>query len=495
MKTYHFWSLFLAMSLLVACTSNSSQQANDANLTKIETLADASESASETQTNLREIAPPIENVLVPSTAMEVEVSEDFLEEMDNGTKIHIPANSLVDANGDPVEGKVDVTYREFHDVADVIMSGIPMHYDSAGETHVLQTAGMVEIRASQDGKPVFIADGKEINVEMASFQDGGYNLYNLNEGTGNWSYIETSTPQPNPRFQVIEEVEELPEVTYTPFKPRKAVEGEPVFPIDADFKRYPELAHFKDLDWQWAGVEEEGCINPVEEQWVFGQIWTKAQLDAKDIDKGLFYLTLSNAQKRAIMLVTPVVPEDGYEKAMASYESAINKMGKVLVARKEAQLARIERQKRMLNAQQLAERQARLVRNFEVQEFGIYNWDKIIKMQEPMQIMASFEFKDSGLEEDELAQIDRVFLVVPDENIVVPYVKGARWGSSWENFIFSPSVKNKIIAVLPDNRIAVFDENDFAKNAIDSEKYTFSMRTLDKKINSPEDLKAVLRAS
>ncbi|NJN77433.1 MAG: hypothetical protein HC803_03155 [Saprospiraceae bacterium] len=67
-----------------------------------------------------------------------------------------------------MKGKVDISYREFHDAAAIIASGIPMT-NSEGDKY-METAGMFEINGSQNGQEVGIADDKEIEVKMGSFR-------------------------------------------------------------------------------------------------------------------------------------------------------------------------------------------------------------------------------------------------------------------------------------------------------------------------------------
>jgi hypothetical protein len=137
----------------------------------------------------RFVNPPIPDADVPFETYTFEAEKGAKLTYKTGTEIEIPANALVDEAGKPIIGEVKLTYREFHDALDVLVSGIPMQYDSAGTRQSLQTAGMFDIRALQAGKELKLAQNKKANIRMASWQpDQDYNFYNLNEKTGKWSY-------------------------------------------------------------------------------------------------------------------------------------------------------------------------------------------------------------------------------------------------------------------------------------------------------------------
>ncbi|MCU0433738.1 MAG: hypothetical protein MUC87_09825 [Bacteroidia bacterium] len=103
----------------------------------------------------------------------------------SGTNIRIPANAFVDKNGKPVSGEVTLGYREFRDAADIVVSGIPMKYDSAGQTADFESAGMFELVASSAGNEVKVAPGKNITMQFALTKpESSYNFYKLDENQG-----------------------------------------------------------------------------------------------------------------------------------------------------------------------------------------------------------------------------------------------------------------------------------------------------------------------
>ncbi len=107
--------------------------------------------------------------------------------MSDGTMVRIPANSMVHADGRPVVGTVDLSYRGFLDPWEVVASGIPMHYASGNGLAHFETAGMYELYASQNGEPVQMRPGTPITLETDGPEvTDEYGAYALNANTGEW---------------------------------------------------------------------------------------------------------------------------------------------------------------------------------------------------------------------------------------------------------------------------------------------------------------------
>lgn len=130
---------------------------------------------------------------------------DFINEngaelkLENGGRIRVAPHTLVNQNGEVVKGKVTLNFKEYHSLVDIVFSGLPMRYDSAGIVYDFQSAGMFSIVAEQNGAPLQIKKDETIEVDLANYQDTKcYNFYALNEETENWEYIKTEKAQPKP---------------------------------------------------------------------------------------------------------------------------------------------------------------------------------------------------------------------------------------------------------------------------------------------------------
>ena len=384
--------------------------------------------------------------------------------LENGTTIQVPANAFVDANQQPVKGKVEIEYREFHTPSQIIASGIPMTYDSAGSSHQFVSAGMFEIQGKCEGEEVFIADDKSLQVNMASFQDGDdYNFYSLDESNGQWSFKGNNEPQVNQTKAA--KMADVPEPV-EPIIPEKYDGKSSVLDLDVDYTYQPELKAFHGIMWQ----PEEDLSKKKE---LTEQNWSKAEVNRSETP-GRYQLTFRNAKSKFTTWVKPVLSGSNYEAAMAKFQASMNDYA----AAKEARKKREER---------LA-KEADLLRSFQVSNFGIYNWDRIYKTPNAVKMVA--DFKVDGVDNVTLAEMT-VFLITESDNAVVRYDARSR-----NMFNFDPNKENKMLAVLPDDRVAVFSPEDFKKckfsfgNSPGS--YTFHLKMKESVLASMDDLDDVI---
>ncbi|MDQ3100958.1 MAG: OmpA family protein, partial [Bacteroidota bacterium] len=123
----------------------------------------------------------------PREVHSVNASSPIEVRMSDGTLLRIPAGSLVDHEGHPVTGNVDLTYRSFLEPWEVIASGIPMHFNNGGDIAHFETAGMYEIYASRNGEQLKLKEGAEMILESEGPPvSTDYTGYSLNETTGEW---------------------------------------------------------------------------------------------------------------------------------------------------------------------------------------------------------------------------------------------------------------------------------------------------------------------
>jgi hypothetical protein len=184
------------------------------------------------------------------------------------------------------------------------------------------------------------------------------------------------------------------------------------------------------------------------------------------------------------------IPEGIYQISLKSKHRSIRTY--VRLDRKE--MKEIEKytegkNKKLLIEQKREEKENTVLRSFEISKFGIYNWDRIYKEENVIQLAADFDFGNkTSIYNEGLS----VFLISGiDQNIVVKYPK-----DSWEKFSYDPAIPNRLMAVLPDDQIAIFDPKDF--EALNKEeikksgKFTFKMKILDK-LESMEALNKILK--
>ena len=133
------------------------------------------------------VRPPLPASQLPVERYQFEAGENQEIRVSSGTLLLIPSYAFVDQDGQVVDGKIDLTYEEFHDRAEVFLSGIPMKYDLDGKELPMETYGMFRVLAKNKQGQLDIAPGKSIEVEFISnSSDSNVNFYHLDPRYGRW---------------------------------------------------------------------------------------------------------------------------------------------------------------------------------------------------------------------------------------------------------------------------------------------------------------------
>lgn len=142
------------------------------------------------------VKPPVRSLVKNGNIYRVKTESLMQIVSPAGSVVTIPANSIVDKKGNVVNGPVEIIFREFSDPLEIVFSGIPMTYDSAGTMSDFQTAGMFELKAMKDGEELKLAAGREIIVDLAAVRtDDGFSLYQYDDISGNWNFNQPSSGQ------------------------------------------------------------------------------------------------------------------------------------------------------------------------------------------------------------------------------------------------------------------------------------------------------------
>jgi hypothetical protein len=89
----------------------------------------------------------------------------MVETADSKSRINIPADVLVHKNGLQVIGTVQIQYREYRNPAEMVLSDIPMTYSENGIDYNFNSAGMIEVRAYQNGEELAIREGGGFTID------------------------------------------------------------------------------------------------------------------------------------------------------------------------------------------------------------------------------------------------------------------------------------------------------------------------------------------
>jgi hypothetical protein len=327
-------------------------------------------------------------------------------------------------------------------------SGIPMVYDTLGTQFTFETAGMFTLKAkSKKGETLAIKNGQKIQVNLSTDKsDEKFNFYQLNEQTGDWTYnfndFETSN---NERYTENKRL----------IKPTKSTTKNPfVLDLSFDLSNYPELEPFNGIMWEYTGNNDslDPRINNK-----FKSKWTKFDLTPTKENAYEYFLKMSNKRNSFVTKVKAILNGEDLDLAIAKYNKA-----------------KIEFEKKVENLQKP------FIRSVEIGGFGTYNYDYVYHIDNPAKIIADFEFETESEKDHAL-----VIVIYEKEDVVVNYPK-----DKWELFSLDKSSSPKIIAILPENKIAVYKGS--MENVYKHSKFTFKMETLPNKVNNKVDiLKAI----
>jgi hypothetical protein len=142
------------------------------------------------------VMAPIESADVQIEVIQVSPTVEANYPIENSNNVlRVPANAFVDANGTPVKDEVDLEFREFKNPSDFIRSGIPMSVEANDAVNVFESAGMVDISARSNGKEVFLAEGKTIQVLMTSKSPKvAFDTWAFDDALGTWQDTGESLP-------------------------------------------------------------------------------------------------------------------------------------------------------------------------------------------------------------------------------------------------------------------------------------------------------------
>jgi hypothetical protein len=449
------------------------------------------------------VQPPIFELNPAFETIEVNVSQGGVFTVPNtsGSKIVVPKNIFVDEKRNPIVGKVEIKYREFHDAVDIFLAGIPMDYDAAKMTKRFETAGMFDIRAFSNGKEVFLDSGKVMKVIIGSNIEGNdYHQFKLDEKlTRNWHYVGENNSKPNKeKKKIIAALHKKVKATKIPLSPGHfAFNYLSVLDVYLKDDEKLILKSKKDegieLKIKKYGVEWKNFFN-YESITFNGNVYLASLMIWKKITEKEFPAWANSAETKITLKENNNYNIEFFKKGSGkvSYEiQAVMPLKSILQFspeywKKEYDKAFAEVMK---SESEKLRTMADVYRTFEFNQMGIYNSDRLMKDSLNVQIMADVKF------DREVGDI---------KNIVICYVGGD--GKSlikfpydlWTNMTLVPDNNAKLFALLPDNYIALFDSEKYRKidfKAIrksgEKPRMTLEFTTV-KKITSDEEMKEIV---
>ncbi|MEQ8705931.1 MAG: hypothetical protein RIC19_18525 [Phaeodactylibacter sp.] len=454
------------------------------------------------------IDQPIQSLSAPTFAnFRVNTAKGGVYEYPSGSKLVVPAAAFANDYGQLIGGEVDVFYREMHDYVDFFTSGIPMRYDSAGNAFQLESAGMIELYAEQNGQRVQLAVGKKIDIELASEimirtdrlnEPPSYNVYYLDTLINQWRYQDADQLQLLETGQVIggdphkvektDLLEALRVIDIRKESRLSALESsvpmpvKPLRPIQASGDRPTLELNFLDgsvqvEDAQNGQVESELAQlqqmyqnviwqisedSPAYDQRAFAVEWESVSI--RPINNRDYELTLIHPKNQVTLIVSPVLMGEDFQKALDRYAEELVAYQKTMASRearlgeeREAILQTAEAEKQAAIAQydeNVAPEEGaadlrylvrrKVMNRFKADKLGVWNCARPVPVNaQPLKAKYKDQYGNTYQE-------DKMYLVDKSKNTVYQFYSGSEVIEG-----LNPNADNLIWVVTPDDQIAV----------------------------------------
>lgn len=378
-----------------------------------------------------------------------------------GTRICIQPGTFIRKDGEPIEGRVELKVREFHTAADLLRAGIPMTVNS-GSDELLQSAGMIEMRAYSEGEELEIKDGKSAEVALAGYRSSeNYDLYYLNNDS-EWITLDNFTEKKNPSMDEFRK--NLKPLPPKPMNIDTTEKGDFIFDIAGDFTQAGYLKDLSNRRWKLCkefehpDIERAMRIN-----------WDRVDVSLKDKERNIYEMRFSNPESFAepdsnslyqvvSFRCTPVIDESNaradnslFESQMQAYRQTVKRMEE----------ERIKEENRIAA-------EAGMNNYFRANKMGIYNIDCLMKSDELLYTSVNFDFEKSFNPAKEKLELCVVYL---SNNSVVKFYPG-----QWNSVPFTPGKDMMLLALLPNREVAVVD-NEQIQEALKKGKGKMSFTT------------------
>jgi hypothetical protein len=407
------------------------------------------------------VQAPIPTLNPNDTVYAVDARQEGVYYFETGTQLTVPAGAFLDSAGSAVAGAVELRYREFHDPAAIFLAGIPMTYDSAGTTYHFESAGMFELTAYQNGKPLRANPNAPIKIALASnSQEDKFNVYYLDTTQRNWKY--------NSRDKAVliamqsdSSVAIDSSLSVAPIAPRQADKKKPSFSIAFDPVEFPELTVYKGVRFE---VDETKTpYNRADKNIDWEDVSIERNTDGKT-----FSVTFSKADLKRTYVTYAVVDAGNWSNAQKTFGERFaawkkkrddkNALANEQQKQRERDLASDDERRIFKNREALQrsltlrranvgnDQENMVMREFVVNEFGIWNSDCKSSLPEGQELFV--KLLDSRSKKP--IETTHVFLVEKGRNAIFTYST-----SDLRTFRFNPKSENLIWAVTADGKIAV----------------------------------------
>lgn len=341
---------------------------------------------------------------------------------ETGSFIKFDPSSFETMKGASVRGKILFKVREFHNADELFRSGIPMSTDE-GRNNFLQSAGMIEVRAFQEGQELKLKSGKEGYIELAGFRSSdGYQLYQLGDDV-RWRVTDSFRQSVNERKRNrLKELEGM-----------MVEASDDAFEIAADLSEVPNLKPYKGLTWRPVSVVSKGSLD----------LQTAARMSWDSVK---VYPADKKAKNFRLVFIKHLygTEKDTRKEWSIIARPSLNGRSMDAILKEDARIQQLIEEEKQRMA-----KQAEMVNAFRINQMGIWNVDKIMKLENTINVAVSFDFA-STLDAD--IQKVVVYMLFDDDNSVITLLP-----KDWKNVVIPQNKQIRFVAMLPGGKAVICD--------------------------------------
>lgn len=411
------------------------------------------------------VKPPSVGSEVPFTTYRISLKNGGVIHHPTGSTITIPPEAFFNAGGKSLGDSIDIKYREFHNLLDIFLSGIPMEYDSAGLVRTFESAGMLEILAFDNATTLNLREGKPIDISMASDNsEERFNLYALDTVLRNWVYLGKDRVEKSLAAQPTKTVKHNKKQKTEKQEIKNPESIQPVlsnpknysFRIAYDKTDFPELAAYENVLFEVADAGFKPAYYKIN--------WNKISLDAGSTP-GLYTIRLKKADTTISVMAKPVFDKENYSEALEKFEAShresalgrqeeeFGRQYKLNQVNKE--LAGYDSRNIVTTASEMTGLATR--RLFTIQRMGTFNCDyPLPPIVQYAYTLQTFKNSEAAAEVAKELAYNTIYLAEKGKNAVFCFRKG-------EAVRCNPKAKNLMWTITENNQIAFFRITDYTR--------------------------------
>lgn len=433
------------------------------------------------------VQPPFPQRDIPFENHTVIAGEGGEFSYETGSTVKIPPGAFLHPDGTPVQGEVNVAYREIHTVSDVFLCGIPMKYGD--DETFFETAGMLEIRASQNGEELWLDTARPVQIKMASTTDeAGFNLYAYNDASGTWTENEMPlTTTDKTQYSIYE--------TYNLYTGKIGIYHVNIYDADFSFRvgkdrkkafirisregikqKNNETRHLKHFNFEIEGYTRTSFKRKIKNEFnvKLRQKFSKGNFDDIRIAEdgtGSVDITFKKNYKTLTVKAIPFFEADQKSKNIRK------RLDKYTEARAEYNTEDIYEMRAVTNSCYTIDgvdyvvsagyqAESRIYQEFSIRNFGIWNCDRPSKLPDGVRFCASFQIEGDY-------KPANVKLVDLKKNALFTYYEYA-----FNTFKLNPGSSNILLTPVSEETVAYMLPDEVKKLDFNQKKVVIKMETI-----------------